>query len=256
VRTVAGPDFVLTATEFDLIYADLGLGRIPYPLEVPSTGATMEERAELTAKAYKGLADRGLASRERLDSTVEDLLHLLADPPVSIDAVGHAGKPVRALAAAGERLGILAQITADELWLTEIRPTALAMSIVGVLPDNEAGSMRSLSVPYQALVSATDEDEYETDAFGDPVDEETALVRAGVSGQDAATLMHLAENRCAGGQFGVSSGSLRSKTLVTWFDTNEGRYLMVNKDSWLSIGPADNQRIEHRLADVMSTVAA
>jgi hypothetical protein len=40
-------------------------------------------------------------------------------------------------------------------------------------------------------------------------------------------------------------------TLVSWFDTAEGRYLMVLQDDWLSVAPADNARIEHRLAQVL-----
>ena len=55
-----------------------------------------------------------------------------------------------------------------------------------------------------------------------------------------------------GGQFGVSRGSERASTLVTWFDTHQGRYLMVSQGAWLSISPADNRRIEHRLAEVLS----
>lgn len=43
-------------------------------------------------------------------------------------------------------------------------------------------------------------------------------------------------------------------TLVTWFDTHQRRYLLVSNDSWLSITPSDNQRIEHRVANVLSKV--
>jgi hypothetical protein len=40
--------------------------------------------------------------------------------------------------------------------------------------------------------------------------------------------------------------------LITWFDTHQGRYLMVADDSWLSFAPTDNERIERRLADVLA----
>lgn len=137
--------------------------------------------------------------------------------------------------------------------MTEIRPTALAMSAVGVLPPGEPGQQRAISVPADALAKALEEDE--DDPFGGDVEEDVALVKAGLSPQDAATVLELANTRRAGGQFGVSRGTRRATTIVTWFDTHQGRYLMVSAGSWLSIAPADNKRIEHRLADVVAAVA-
>ena len=128
MTSMAKPDFVLSAAEFDLVHGDLRLGRVPFPLEVPSHGATMSERAELTAEAYRALAERGLAAGGQLNARLEELLRLLASPDVAVDAVGHAGQPYRALAAANSHVGVLARIVADELWVTEIRPSALARS--------------------------------------------------------------------------------------------------------------------------------
>jgi ESX secretion-associated protein EspG len=249
----AAPDFVLSVAEFDLVCGAQGLGRIPFPLEVPSLGATMEERSKLTAEAFRALADRGLAVRDQLDSRLAELLRLLVDHDTSVDVVGHIEQPVRALAAVTRRDGVLAQLSADELWLTEIRPTALANAAVGVLPPNEPGPVRAMSLSAKVLADALEEDD--DDPFGGDLDDEMALTRAGLSAQDAAKLTNLVENRRAGGQFGVTHGSNRAATLVTWFDTHQGRYLMVSKNSWLSIAPADNHLIEHRLAEVVSTVA-
>ncbi|MEV4643862.1 ESX secretion-associated protein EspG [Saccharopolyspora sp. NPDC049357] len=250
---MTNPDFVLSAAEFDLVWAELGLGKIPYPLEVPSLGATTRERAELTAEAFRSLARRGLANERDLDPRLADLLRLMVDHDTSVDVIGHRDQPIRALAAVARRSGVLAQLVGDELRLTEIRPTALALSAVGVLPPGEAGLQRAISVPAEALSKALEEDD--DDPFGGDVEEDVALVKAGLSPQDAATVLELANNRRAGGQFGVSRGTRRSTTLVTWFDTHQGRYLMVSQGSWLSITPADNKKIEHRLADVVASVA-
>lgn len=250
--TTAAPDFVLSAAEYDLVHGALGLGRPPFPLEVPSLGMTMEERADLAADAFRALGERGLARGDELDPRLAEMLRLLVDHDTSVDAVGHIGQPVQALAAITKRAGVLAQLVGNELLLSEIRPTALAMSAVSVLPPVEAGPMRSLSLPRDQLTKALEEDE--DDPFGGDYDDETALARAGLSGQDAAALAELANTRCAGGQFGVTHRSARSSTLVTWFDTHQGRYLMVSQGSWLSISPADNRRIEHRLAEVLSAL--
>ncbi|MGW5793664.1 ESX secretion-associated protein EspG [Saccharopolyspora sp. NPDC003752] len=253
MTTTTAPDFALSAAEFDLVHGALGLGRVPFPLEVPSLGATMEERAELAADAFRSLSGRGYATGDQLDPRLADLLRLLHENDTSVDVVGHIGGPVQALAAVTGRAGVLAQLVAGELHLTEIRPTALAMAAVGVLPPNEPGPLRSISVRQDQLASALDEDD--DDPFGGDLDEEVALARAGVPAQDAAALAELANTRRAGGQFGVSRGSERASTLVTWFDTHQGRYLMVSQGAWLSISPADNRRIERRLAEVVSAAA-
>jgi hypothetical protein len=252
------PDFVVSTAEFDLLYGDLELGRVPFPLDVPSIGATVEQRVELTGEMYRGLADRGLAAGHRVDAGLERLLRLLSRHDVSVDAVGHIQQPLRAVAATDGRDGVLGEVVADQVWLTEIRPTALAMAIVGVLPANEPGPVRAMSVPYQPLaqVVSSDDDDFGDDPFGGDLDDQTALTRAGLPAQDAAALTELASGRVAGGQFGVSHGSSRISTLVTWFDTYQGRYLMVSENSWLSIAPADNKRIENRVGDVLSTVVS
>lgn len=249
---MTSPDFALSTEEFDILWGELGLGRMPYPLDVPRTGRTLEQRAELTTEVYRGLAERGLASGARLDQDLDVLLRLLNGYRVAIDAVGHIGYPLRALVAADRNNAVLAVLAGGELWLTQIRPTALAMAIVGVVPAAVPGPGRSISVPYHAVAQAADPP---TDAYGDPMDERDVLTEAGVSPSDADFLVELAESRKAGGQFGVSAGPKeRIPTLVTWFDTDRGRYLMVHEDSWLSIGPADNARIEQRVAAVLSEV--
>ena len=96
------------------------------------------------------------------------------------------------------------------------------------------------------------EDDEVADPFGGDLDDETALERAGMPAADAAALVELAEDRRGGGQFGVSRGPVRAPTLVTWFDTGRGRYLMTTENAWISIAPADDARIAQRLADVLS----
>lgn len=112
-----------------------------------------------------------------------------------------------------------------------------------------------MSLPYQALAEAAEPQEDEDDPYGGDLDERIVLSRAGVSRNDAGALLELANNRRAGGQLGVTIGGRRTErlpTLVTWFDTHQGRYLMVREDSWLSIAPADNERIEQRVATVLA----
>ncbi|ASO21468.1 hypothetical protein FHR81_003109 [Actinoalloteichus hoggarensis] len=254
-------EFVLSARQFEFVWTDLGLGRIPYPLDVPSSGKTMAERVELKAEAYRELAERGLVTDGTVSPELTSLLRLLSQPRLSVDAVGHIGRPLRALAATDQELGVLATLAGDELRIGEIRPTSLARSIVGVLPAKEAGPGWAMSAPLHALTAAVESDEDDDPWGSDDDDEERALRKAGMSAEDAAALAELAANRKGGGQFGVTVGGAtqrqarRSATLVTWFDTHQGRYLMVREDEWLSLAPADGERIEGRVMEVLSRAA-
>jgi hypothetical protein len=246
-----GTDYELSAREFDFLWEHLELGRLPYPLDVPSNGATLEERAELRAETMAAL---------RFDSRITDLLRVLAAPKVSVDTVGFGDGPIRGLAATDGNLGTLVAIDGGTLSFAAIRPTSLSRSIVEVLPSGESGPGHAISVPHQAMQRAVNGED--DDPFGDG-DEREILMSNGVSGEDATMLVELADRRVRGGQFGVTTSSratsvragarIRAKTMITWFDTAEGRYLMVHDGTWISVAPADAGRIAHRIDELLRT---
>lgn len=230
----------LTPAQFDALWSDLGLGRLPYPLDVPRTGRR-EHLAELGG-------DR---------SHAEALLHVIANHTTAIDLVADVRGPVRALVAGDGRTGVL--VTAGE-WveLTAIRPTGLVVSLLGVLPQQEAGPGHALSIPLDVLDRAAElyEGDDSGDAWGGELDERSAFVRAGLSTTDASLMAELTTTRVAGGQFGVSHAGDRSPLVITWFDTPRGRYLMVRDGDWLSVAPADNGRIAARIDSLLAARTA
>ncbi|MBW4716354.1 ESX secretion-associated protein EspG [Saccharothrix obliqua] len=250
------PEFLLTPRQLDVVWHDLGLGRLPYPLDVPSLGATGEERARLRAEV---LAEHGEPAPRLVG-----LLRLLADHRVAVDAVAHIDRPVRAVAASDGSRAVLAVVDSGRVGVLEIRPTALARSIVEVLPDGAAGPGSALSIRQEALEEAValrqEVDDEDDDPWGGgELDEREALQKAGLSREDATVVSELATSRVAGGQFGVTTGggfrATRAGALITWFDTHQGRYLMVRENGWLSLAPTDNDRIATRIASVLSAVA-
>lgn len=250
------PEYLLSTREFEVLWQTLRLGRLPYPLDVPSEGDTEQERKALQERTLAGLRQRGLADDVRL----EDLMRLLGDHEVSVDAVLGLDRPVRALAAATSSEAVLAIIDGDQVGLAEIRPTGLAREIVRVLPKGEAGPGSALSVRLETLQQAValqeaEQEEESEDPWGaadDEMDDRQALQRAGLSAQDARQMDELAANRVAGGQFGVTHGRNRADVVINWFDTHQGRYLMVRSDGWLSLSPTDNDRIATRIATVLA----
>lgn len=255
------PDYLLTPGELDVLWHDLGLGRMPYPLDVPSIGDTADERAKARLAVLDSLQRRGLIGDQRL----EGFLRLLSEHDIAVDAVAHLERPVRAVATSDSAHAVLAVIDNGQIGLLEIRPTSLARSIVEVLPDGSAGPGSALSLRLETLQAAValheDPPEDSDDPWGDDdLDERQALMKAGLSTQDATVISELAANRVAGGQFGVTRGdgsrfrTERVGALITWFDTHQGRYLMVHEDGWLSLSPTDNDRIATRISSVLATV--
>ncbi|MFT7841383.1 ESX secretion-associated protein EspG [Saccharothrix sp. BKS2] len=250
------PEFLLTPRELDALWHHLRLGRLPYPLDVPVPGSTEEEREHLRGQALAGYGEPA--------PRLVELLRLLAEHEVAVDAVAHVDRAVRAVAVAGGELGAMAVIDSGSIGVLGIRPTALARSIVDVLPGGSAGPGSALSLRLEALHEAValqdEQDDDEDDPWGGgELDEREALQKAGLSREDATAVSELAASRVAGGQFGVSVAGgyrrTRAGTLITWFDTHQGRYLMVHEDGWLSLAPTDNDRIATRIASVLAAVA-
>ena len=248
------PEFLLSPREFDVLWHDLRLGRVPYPLDVPTEGATEQERRVLVMQTMDDLRSRGLVDNHRL----EDFLRLLADHKVSVDAVAGLDRTVRALAVSNGERAALAIIDGDRVGLLEIRETGIAREIVKVLPDAVPGPGTAVNVRVQSLQDAVALQEAEEakdadDLFGDGgLDDQEALQQAGLSAQDAKQFEELASNRVAGGQFGVTQDRQRSGVVINWFDTHQGRYLMVNSDGWMSLSPTDNDRIATRINAVLA----
>jgi EspG family len=254
------PDFELTTREFDFVWSHLELGEMPYPVDVPSNGVTMEERARLRDETFKALREKGaLTEDDRVTPKLAELLRVLAEPKVSVDTVGFGEGPIRGVAASDGTVAALASLARGAVAFAKIRPTSLATSIVEVLPAGEAGTGMAIRVPHQALTKAA-AGEDEDDPFGGG-DERDILMANGLSDDDATTLIELAERRVRGGQFGVTTAGratalkkgakVRSKTMISWFDTGEGRYLMVHDGAWVSLAPADGARIAHRIEELI-----
>ncbi|GAA4861903.1 ESX secretion-associated protein EspG [Saccharopolyspora rosea] len=241
-------DFALSPLEFDVLWSGADAGAPPFPLSASVHGQDVAEWERIRETTLADL--RGRASHRG----VEDLLPLLVAPRLVVDSIGYADGPLRAVAAGGAHSAVLAEVFQERVELTEIRPTALVGAVVDHLPDVDAATGHSITLRYRDLARATSEDDTD-DPLG--IDDETdALVRAGVSEEDAERLVRLAENRIRGGQLGVSAldrtGALRrSEVLISWFDTPSGRYMMVRDGEWVSISPASRSRIAHRVKEVL-----
>ncbi len=234
------PAVTLSRTEFAVVWSALGLGAVPFPLAVRSGDPPIAARSDVLAS----LADRGLAVGPRLREELVDCLTALAVPERSVDAVGDEGSPFAALAAAAHGMAALALLTDDAVVVGPIREASLIEAAVALLPAVPAGPGHELAVPVPIVRKFLESDEW-------------ALTDTGVPPADVNLLLRLAEGRLRGGRFGVNIAEPRSGELlrgipvVSWFDTNEGRYLMTNDGVTLTVAPADAALIAVSLHEVL-----
>jgi len=234
----------LSLPAVDTLWEDLRLGSVPFPLEVPSHGETLEERGRIKAAVYTDLERRGLVRNRRAEPELEDMLHLLARPTVSIDAVAMLdmnGTPLKAMVVATGRQALKVVQQDLKIALTPIRETALAAEIVGVLPAVRPGPGVPVSMPVSELNPGAHR-------RPDP-DDKLKLQRIQAVMQRPIT---------RAGEFGVTvrdpQGRPRRLPGISWFDTEAGRFMNIVRRSgdgeeWLTLTPADGSRIAHRLSE-------
>jgi EspG family len=233
----------LSLPAIDTLWEDLGLDVVPFPLEIRGFGDTIGERARIKAGVYAELERRGLAGSGKPTPKLEDALHLLARPELSIDLVVQLDETIKAVTAARGRRALRAVQRERGIELTEVRDTAMVASIVELLPANRAGTGRSVTLPASVLRAGAGRS--------------GAANRADL--QVVASIMERPIVRM--GQLGVivrDERGVRRLPGIAWFDTDHGRYASTVRrgadgEDWTTLFPADNARLSHRLAELLVT---
>ncbi|MEV7098931.1 ESX secretion-associated protein EspG [Amycolatopsis sp. NPDC051045] len=253
-RTATAAGVILSHLEFDLLWEDLGPGGPPpYPLDVPSHGATHAERDDLGVRVFAGLADAGLTDGDDVDPELADLVVLLSSPSLSVDALVLAEAPWRLLGAARDGAGVLAVLDDRDLVLEPVRPDGLVPAVARMVGDAEVGPGDQLRLPraaYSAAMDAYARGGY--DAF------ERGLSTAGITGRAVRPLATLVTaERYAAGQLAATGPAGRSPVLA-WFDTAAGRYAVTPEDvggePWVMVTPADGAWLADRLGRMVDDV--
>lgn len=228
----------LTPVALDFLWESLDAGELPYPLDVPSHGSTVDSRRAMRHRVFEDLrAQQMLGTDGRMSPELEDLLVLLAQGTQSIDAVH---ENTAAVAVGDGSRALLAVQTSEGLTLRPIDPVSLASSVVALLPPHPRGTEQSITVP-------------------------TAELSSPRSQVDREVLKALAEQpKLRAGQLAANArnpmGGRRRAPVLSWFDTSSGRYLTytrTGRDStdWTTIAPADAATLRHRLGELLSTVS-
>lgn len=227
----------LSASAFDIVWADLGLAAPPAPLAVRSVGETDADRSAIRAEVYRNLGERGLFDG-RLDAALENSLRVLASAEryVECEALADmtAEEPFRAVAALQGRNAVLAVQPARTIGVRDIGESELASAIVDVLPELSAGPGYGVRLPA------------------------TGEAPGGAQGEELRAIQ--SRPVYAAGQFTVHvrdrAGKLARAGGLTWFDTDAGAYSAVcspgrGGQEWVTVSPVDSSRLAERVMELV-----
>jgi hypothetical protein len=256
--------FSLSLAGIDLLWEQLRLGTPVRIFEVPSVGATTQDRERLRQIVFEDLMSRNLAYRGRLAPEVEEALGTLSRFQLAIDVVGVLEHEDRLLArvASNGRSAVSARLRDQQVRFDILRPEALLAEAVGMIGDTKPGPGRSVTFPEPEQAPPTRHrtaDEGFSGVFDPP--------RSQVGGYEverraAQTMWEKPRRRI--GMFTVYGRDRRGRELVTpvlsWFDTDEGRYFGQSRPGpdgkqWTTYSPADASRISQQLADMINSVS-
>jgi ESX secretion-associated protein EspG len=256
---------LLTPLELDFLWESFGPGELPYPLQLRSHGATLDERARLRGQVFAGLGQRGVVDgRGRPEPHVEDFFETLVGAEVSLDSVhipAPGAKPLLAVAAALGGAGLLTVQDERGFHFQPVPADGLASAIVSLFPAAPRGAEKSITVPLDQLVGASGADFLQRRAPGGPVD---GGRRAGDDDRKALARLQ-AQPRVRGGQLGANArnrmGSRSRPPVLSWFDTDSGRYFTrasrgQDGRDWITIAPADAATLRRQLGEMLSGAAS
>jgi hypothetical protein len=251
--------FSLSLAAVDVLGQTLGVNLRLFPLEIPSFGQYQQDRVRIARAVFLDLNKRGLVKRGELDQDLTRALRTMSDFQIAVAVMGmpEEGKQLFARASANAETGVLATQEGQQLKLKLIRPTALAVSMVDLLPKVGAGPGQSVTLAKPVAVGARHNDE----------DGYTPMRRAQARVDPAMRIAegYLTRPRKGSGFFSVSGRDRNGKEMsaggVGWFDTDVGRYISLARppgddgQTHGTFSPADPARLTQQLSQLIQTVA-
>ncbi|NIH78143.1 ESX secretion-associated protein EspG [Amycolatopsis viridis] len=261
----AGFSTSFTPLTFDFLWEAAGIGELPYPLQVRSHGATMDERARLRRQALDELKVRGLCDHHgRLDPRGADWFRVLSQATISIDAVhipDFQAPPVSILAATDGVLGVVAIQDASGIRVRPAFPEGLASTVVDLLPPGTRGTEASITLPVDEALRIPPS-RPAVPVGGDPKPRRRSLSERPADPREAYARL-AGQPRLRGGQLAANSRSgvhgRRRSPVLGWFDTATGRYLSLSRPGadgreWVTVSAADAKTLRTRLSEMVAAV--
>jgi hypothetical protein len=248
--------YTLSLPAVDVLAQTLNVNLRQFPFDIPYFGEYERDRQRIAREVFVDLGRQGLIRGRDIDPLLTRALRTLSEYVITVSAMGTVEKSrtIYARAAAAGETGVLAVKEGESLRLELIRPTALATTLVGLLPVMESGPGQSVTITQ----AATDD---EHDSYMGPV-------HANRTANEQALRLaesYLVRPRTGTGLFTVSgrdrrTGKERQAGHLTWIDTDDGRYLALVRppgedgQSRSTFSPADPVRLTHQLGELIESV--
>jgi hypothetical protein len=250
--------YTLSLRAADIIAQTLDVNIRQFPFEIPSFGEYQQDRVRIAREVFTDLGRQGLIRDGDIDPQLTRAFRTLSEYVITVAVMGtvEGSRNVYARAAASGETGVLAVKHEDSLRLELIRPTALAVTLVGLLPELAAGPGQSVTITQPGP--------------GAPgADNVLAPVHSGRSASEQQLRIaesYLSRPRTGTGFYSVAGRDRRmGRELqggnLTWIDTDAGRYLMVSRppeeDGQIrsTFSPADAPRLAYQLGSLIESVA-
>ncbi|KAA2261606.1 ESX secretion-associated protein EspG [Solihabitans fulvus] len=231
-----------------------------FPFTIPHHGETTEERVALVGAVHRDLTARGLVWGGEFAPELTEALTLFAGGRVTVAMVGSAGRTQRhALAAADDRVGVLAVQQGETVRFELVEPDALVPGLLGLLPPLHPGPGASVTVADDTAVSRRRAKDFEEATFTSSVN----APRGAPDGQRHAAEDILRRPRLGGGYFTVAArgrhGRESEPATMNWVDTDVGRYAAmpdIGRDGRMRVtySPADSGRLGRYLTALLVQV--
>jgi ESX secretion-associated protein EspG len=253
-----GRSFTLSLAAADIVAQFLGVNLRLFPFDIPSVGQFQADRTRIARAVFTDLAKRGLANPNGLDPELERAVRTVSDYVIAVAVMGtvEKTKEIYARVCATNETGVLAVKEKQSMRLELIRPTALALTLAGLLPKLQAGPGQSVTISPAPARPRREDDE--RSVFGEQP-------RASTDQQQRAAAAYLARPRTGTGFFAVSARDRHGREVraggLTWLDTDAGRYLTLSRPEDAegavtgTIFPADTARLTQQLGEMIESVA-
>ncbi|HVV20121.1 MAG TPA: ESX secretion-associated protein EspG [Pseudonocardiaceae bacterium] len=261
--------FSLSLAAVDLLWEQLRLGSPVRIFEIPSVGATAEDRDRLRQIVLDDLTSRKLAYRGRLEPEVEEALITVARFQVAIEVVAMLDKKSRLLAriASNGRIAVLAQLRDQTVTFDTYRAEALVPEAVRLIGEEKPGPGRSVTFPEAdpeaERRAALQRRRHEDEEYGGGVFAPSRPQQGGYELEKRAAQTMWDRPRKRIGMFTVYGRDRNGREVMTpvlsWFDTDEGRYFGHSRPGpdgkqWTTYSPADTSRITQQLIGMLGSV--
>ncbi len=255
----------LHPAEVDLLcaYAEIAP---PFPLRVPSLGATTAERRTVFGSARANLAARGLADHRGPRGVAADFVYLLRDGAGALDMiVTRRGQAVGALILARRDDALLiSQDRARDNAQVRLRAMSVHDAVERMLrlvPDLNAAMAAPFSLPRDTIgrvhreivgITATPGPDGRPRQIG--ADELDRLLSAhNLDEQLARRMVTNLQPVLGNGQAGVAVRRgyadewTRSGEELRWLDTGRGRFRLAGMGDWMSVNPLTREELRGEL---------